>query len=175
MQERAWELARNFNLAYRIWCELLEFKDDSNRTINKSDAIVHAIYKDKYEKEVKEEDETRIRKAAAAMASASSTSSSSRVNKKSSPNLAAYSSSLLSTFYPTLAAAKSTSAAADARSLPIVVDDLLYEQILVDVKLLFDNHFRLALDSLQALQNEHSGAEAVASLKSMLDLMSSNV
>ena len=133
---------------------------------------MHAVYKDKYEKDMCE-DERRVRKAAAA---AMSSSTNNRIKK--SPTLSAYS-SFLSTFYPKFAAAKSSSSTSAigncGENRVAFVDDVLYEQVMSDCKLLFDNHFRSAIESLKSLENEHSQPEAVDSLRSMLNMMSSSV
>ena len=128
---------------------------------------MHAVYKDKYEKDMCE-DERRVRKAAA---------SSTNNRMKKSPTLSAYS-SFLSTFYPKFAAAKSSSTSAIGNcgeNRIAFVDDVLYEQVMSDCKILFDNHFRSAIESLKSLENEHSHPEAVDSLRSMLNMMSSSV
>lgn len=157
LQEAASIFARNLDLAYKIWSDLMDFKKDCHSVINKNEAIIYAIYKDKYERE--DEEENKIRKAAVVSTS---------IRKKPPSVLSSYS-SFFSTFYPSFAVAKST----DAN--PQLIDDVLYDRILTDCRDLFSNHYRLAIDSLNSLENEHSERDAVASLRSMLNVMNSTV
>lgn len=165
LQETATTLARNLDLAYKIWLDLIDFKKDYTGMLYRTEAIVHAVYKDKYERD--EEVGSRLKKAAISAVGGGSSSGVS--HKKPSSAL-----SFFATYYPSLSAAKST--AASDTLLPLD-SQVPYERILADCKLLFDNHYRLALDSLDTLENEneHSQSDAVASLRSMLTVMNSTV
>ncbi len=59
----------------------------------------------------------------------------------------------------------------EGTSLNTPTKEALTSYILNDCKLLFDNHYRVALDSLKDLENEHSEEAAINSLKSILDVM----
>lgn len=174
IQEAAANFARNLDLAYKIWSDLIDFKKDCNYTINKSESIVNAIYKDKYEhaNETENDQQQQVQRvqqktiATAAVAESGVRSSSQQVQKASF---------FSSTFYPLNFFLGSKSDSRPQQQRQLIVDDVLYDRIFADGKLLFDNHYRLAIDSLTALENESSAREAISSLRSMLNVMNSTV
>ena len=158
-QEAAANFALNLDLAYKIWSDLIAFKKDCNQAINKNETIVNAIYKDKYDQETSVNERRQEQQQQKVAVSGSSV-------KKSSSSL-----SFLSTFYPSY----KSSASSASEPQQQLVDEVLYDRIFADCKSLFDNHYRLAMDNLTHLENEHSEREAIASLKSMLNVMNSTV
>lgn len=50
LQHTAWEFAKNLDLTHKVWSDLADFKNDY-KVLNKTETIVNAIYRDKYEKE----------------------------------------------------------------------------------------------------------------------------
>ena len=54
-------------------------------------------------------------------------------------------------------------------------NELVNNYVLNDCKLLFEDHYNLAMQDLKLLENENSEQEAIASLKSILNLMKSSI
>lgn len=54
-------------------------------------------------------------------------------------------------------------------------DKLLLKNIFEDCKILFQNHYKLAMVNLEQLENEYSQKDAIASLKSILNVMKNTV
>lgn len=156
VQEAAANFARNLDLAYKIWSDLIAFKKDCNHAINKTETIVNAIYKDKYD----DDDHDQVQTSQGVVIES---------EKRSSTNSQR---SMASSFLSGLFSSSSSSSSTASTQL---VDELLYDRIYADCKSLFDDHYRLAIDSLDRLENEHSERDAVASLRSMLNVMQSTV
>ncbi len=53
--------------------------------------------------------------------------------------------------------------------------DRIQTYVLDDCKLLFNNHYNLAMENLEQLENENSGQEALTSLRAILNVMKSAI
>lgn len=135
LQQVAWNFAMNLDITYKIWSDLREFKKDES-VLNKSDTILNAIFKDKYEKDLN------------------------FVHTQNNTEGFSLVSSLYSTFSST-----------SSKSL----NQNLVKNIFTDCKFIFQNHYKLAMESLDQLENEFSEKDAVASLKSILNVMKNTV
>jgi geranylgeranyl pyrophosphate synthase len=149
LQEIAWHFARHLDLAHKIWSDLSDFRQDY-KLINKSDTLMSAIYRDKYATEPIE-GETRVQTSKKVQSAARSSS------------------------YSTLISSLYSSASYSAREQRSAVNELLYEKIYSDCKILFQNHYDMAFKSLDELENENSEKEAVESLRSILHVMNETV
>lgn len=122
---------------------------------------MNAIYKDNYEKDNTLEydsEETSVGKQRKVVLNQNQTT----ISVASSSS--AYS-SFLSTFYPS----------SYLKTNNQLIDEILQEKIIQDCRVLFENHYNITMARLNELENEHSEKEAIASLRSMLNVMNSSV
>jgi len=115
------------------------------QVLNKPESLMNAIYEDKYKDMSESSNLVKVK-----AVNIQNTS-------KSFTNIAT---SYLSSLYP---------------SSSNETNELLNSYVLNDCKLLFEDHYNLAMQNLEQLENENSEKEAIASLKSILNLMKSSI
>jgi hypothetical protein len=115
------------------------------QVLNKPESLINAIYEDKYKD--MSESASLVKVKAVNIQNAS----------KSFTNIAG---SYLSSLYSTNSSE---------------TNELVNNHVLNDCKLLFEDHYNMAMQDLKLLENENSEQEAIASLKSILNLMKSSI
>ena len=157
LQQVAWNFAKHLDITHKIWSDLCDFsREKSLLTNNKSENILNAIYNDKY-KQIDESTLSCKTQNAAEVSVAAAASSSRSFSSSFSNVVSAYFSSNNST---------NSQCDVSENTMNYVVDDC---------KVLFNDHYNLAVENLVSLENEYSKKEAIDSLKSMLDIMRSSI
>ena len=147
LQEVAWNFAKNLDIAHKIWSDLIDFSKNQKVLTNKPENILNAIYNDKYLNMA--ESKVHVKE----------------LNGKSSSIAASFSFTDTITSY--------LSASNNENQIEINEDTLNY--VVDDCKLLFNEHYSVALENLSQLENEYSKKEAIDSLREILNLMKSSI
>ena len=146
IQEVAWSFAKHLDIAHKIWSDLIDFSKEKSVLINKPENILNAIYNDKY----KNTNESKLNIKS--------------LNSKSSTGTRLSFTDTVTSYFSTVNIG--TQIEINEDTINFVVDDC---------KLLFNEHYSLALENLDKLENEYSKKEAIESLREILNLMKSSI
>jgi hypothetical protein len=153
LQDTAWDFAKQLDITHKIWSDVIDLRRGKTG-LDTDKTILNAIYRDKYQTSENDLDLERQQRERANAAAASASASAS--------------SSFISSIYSRF----STNPASDTDRRD---NSELAENVVRDCKLLFDEHYKQAVVSLDQLENEFSQREAIDSLKSILNVMRGSV
>ena len=148
LQQVAWNFARNLDISHKIWSDLIDFSQDKIvLSNNNSENILNAIYNDKY----KNIDESKL--------------PIKMFNTKSSSTSTRSLSNIVSSYF----------SSNDSSNSQNEVSEVMINYVVDDCRTMFNDHYNLALESLDLLENEYSKKEAIDSLKSILNIMRNSI